>query len=93
MMAGRGGSLCGSSEHAEEAASIELPGLEEWGVLLKAFPEWAPFVLGHFFFWLRCAAWGTSPLPLLGIEPLLPAVEAWSLNHWTARAVPSGLER
>ena len=66
MMAGRGGSLCGSSECAEEAVSIELPGLEEWGGLLKAFPECAPFVLGLCFFGcttqhgelLPCPYWG-----------------------------------
>ena len=24
----------------------------------------------------------------LGIEPMIPAVEVWSLNHWTAREAP-----
>ena len=24
-------------------------------------------------------------VPQLGIEPSLPALEAWSLNHWTSR--------
>ena len=27
-------------------------------------------------------------VPRAGIEPTPPAVEAWSLNHWTAREVP-----
>jgi len=27
-------------------------------------------------------------VPQPGIEPLLPALEVWSLNHWTAREVP-----
>ena len=26
-------------------------------------------------------------VPQPGIEPMPPAVEAWSLNHWTAREV------
>ena len=26
--------------------------------------------------------------PRTGIEPLPPAVEAWSLNHWTTTEVP-----
>ena len=26
---------------------------------------------------------------LIGMEPVPPAVEAWSLNHWTAREVPN----
>ena len=36
--------------------------------------------------WLHHAACRIWP----GIEPMLPAVEAWSLNHWTARKVPIG---
>ena len=27
-------------------------------------------------------------VPQLGIEPMPPAVEAWSPNHWTAREFP-----
>ena len=27
-------------------------------------------------------------VPQLGIEPMPPALEAWSLNHWTAMEVP-----
>ena len=30
-------------------------------------------------------------VPRPGIEPVPPAVEAWSLNHWTAREVPEFL--
>ena len=30
--------------------------------------------------------WDLSSPPVL--KPLPPAVEAWSLNHWTAREVP-----
>ena len=30
-------------------------------------------------------------VPQPGIEPMLPAVEAWSLNHWTAREAPLSL--
>lgn len=63
MMAGRGGSLCGCSEHAEEAMPIELPGLEEWGGLLKAFPEWAPLVLGLFFLAALRSMGNFSPAP------------------------------
>ena len=29
-------------------------------------------------------------VPQPGIEPLLPATEAQSLNHWTTREVPHG---
>ena len=27
-------------------------------------------------------------VPQTGIKPVPPAVEVWSLNHWTAREVP-----
>ena len=39
------------------------------------------------FFWPRCTAYGIL-VPQPGIEPVPPAVEAWSLNHWTTREVP-----
>ena len=29
-----------------------------------------------------------SLIPLLGIEPKLPALEEWGHNHWTTREVP-----
>ena len=35
------------------------------------------------FFWLRCMTCGILD-SLSGIKPVLPAVEAWSINHWTA---------
>lgn len=38
--------------------------------------------------WLHCVACGTSVLQP-GIRPTLPAVEAWVLNQWTARDVPT----
>ena len=40
-----------------------------------------------FYLWLYYTACGISA-PHPGIEPVLPAVEALSLNHWTAREVP-----
>ena len=41
-----------------------------------------------FFFWLDHAACGILVL-WPGILPVPPAVEAWSLNHWTAREIPT----
>ena len=40
-----------------------------------------------FNFWLHCMACRIL-VPRPGIEPTPPAVEAWSLNHWTTREVP-----
>ena len=39
-------------------------------------------------FWLCHTACGIL-VPCPGIEPMLPELEAWSLNHWTTREVPS----
>ena len=44
-------------------------------------------ILKLIFFWPRCAACGIL-VPQPGIKPTPPAVEARSLNHWTAREVP-----
>ena len=40
--------------------------------------------LKEFFLWPRCVACGIL-FRRPGIEPVPPAVEAWSPNHWTAR--------
>ena len=40
-----------------------------------------------FFFWLHYKACRIL-VPWPEIEPILPAVEAWSLNYWTAREFP-----
>ena len=41
-----------------------------------------------FFFWQSREACGIL-VPRPGIQPVPPAVEAWSLNHWTTREVPT----
>ena len=45
----------------------------------------------HFVFWPHYVA-GESSVPWPGIEPMIPAVEAWRLNHWAANlaTVPPG---
>ena len=42
------------------------------------------------YFWPRRAACGIL-VPQLGIKPVPPRVEVWSLNHWTAKEVPGAL--
>ena len=44
-------------------------------------------LFSFFFFWPRRAACGIL-VPQPGIEPATPTLEAWSLNHRTARDVP-----
>ena len=39
------------------------------------------------FFW-PCRGACRILVPRPGIEPVPPAVEAWILNHWTAREAP-----
>ena len=41
-----------------------------------------------FFFFQLCRAACAILVPRPGIEPAPPALEAHSLNHWTAREVP-----
>ena len=40
------------------------------------------YLFFNFIFWLPCRACGIL-VPKPGIEPMLPAVESQSLNHWT----------
>ena len=40
-----------------------------------------------FFFWLHCVA-GRILVLQQRVIPMPPAMEAWSLNHWTTREVP-----
>ena len=39
---------------------------------------------------LRCGMW--DPVPGPGIEQGPPALEAWSLSHWTTREVPENVQ-
>ena len=45
------------------------------------------FLFFNFFIWLHHKACGIL-VQQAGIEPALPEVEAWSLNHWTSGEVP-----
>ena len=45
------------------------------------------FYLFAFINWRRHAACGIS-VPQPGVEPVAPAVQAWSPDHWTAGEVP-----
>ena len=50
--------------------------------------SWSFMTLILFFsFWPYCALCGIL-VPQPGIKPAPPALEAWSLNHWTTREVP-----
>ena len=49
-------------------------------------PEQIAYVI-FFFLWLCCEVCGIL-VPQPGIEPMLPAVEAQSPKHWTAREFP-----
>ena len=42
------------------------------------------FIFNFFIFWLHCMACGIL-VPWPGINPVPPAVESWSPNHWTTR--------
>ena len=59
------------------------PGLDH-----PSFP-WSliPFFFSFFSFWIACRILVPQPR----IEPILLAVEALSLNHWTSREVPNSI--
>ena len=50
----------------------------------KCFPSSYSF----FFFFQLCQEACGILAPPQGVEPVPPAVEVWSLNHWTAREFP-----
>ena len=57
-----------------------------WQVFIYFILFWVFFVC-LFVFLLHCEAYGIL-VPWPGIEPVPPAVEALSLNHWTTREIP-----
>ena len=75
--------LCqATSQNLEK--KINCHNLRLWYVLVLDQTIWNSFFI--FIFWAYAkACWQ----PWTGIEPMTPVVEAWSLNHWTAREVPS----
>ena len=56
------------------------------------YTSWSCIICEFYFFlifkifWLHRVACGIL-VPWPGIKPVSPALEAWSLNHWTAREV------
>ena len=54
-------------------------------VIIKFFPLFVNSFC-NFRFWPPCmACWSLAPRS--GIKTMPPALEAWSLNHWTTREV------
>ena len=56
------------------------------------FLIWECLNFSAFFFFIICMACSIL-VPQPGIKPIPPAVETWSLNHWTAREIPCLLFR
>ena len=63
---------------------------QEFGFLFLSFFKGSSFKFYLFlyfqFFWPHCMPCRIL-VPGPGIKPMLPALEAWILNHWTARRV------
>ena len=60
------------------------------GSVLSLYGSFTPISYLSFFFfflWQHHSAWGVL-VPWLGIKPMPPEVESWSLNQWTAREFP-----
>ena len=62
---------------------------QKLGIIQRFFPVLTrcEYII-HKFFFLATPQSMQILVPQPGIEPMPPAVEAWSLNHWTAREVP-----
>ena len=63
--------------------------------LMSIFASLAPSTVretdtpsNFFFVAIPLGVWGLSSLIRDQMEPMTPAVEAWSLDHWTAGEVP-----
>ena len=69
----------------EEPGRLQSTGLQELDTTWWLPPEGTCLILAFFFFFHKTCY---ILLPQLGIEPMPPAVEAQSLNHWTTREVP-----
>ena len=71
----------------DDSAS-DIPRISQKRVLLLLMFYCFYFIVLSFFFWPHCMACRIL-VPPPGIEPTpTPALEAWSLNHWTTREVP-----
>ena len=56
--------------------------VKHWDLILFYFYDY-----DYYYFWPGCMVCRII-VPKPGIEPMSLALEAWSLNHWTAREVP-----
>ena len=59
---------------------------DSWGWRCKYVPYWILSSTIFFIFWWCHTACGIL-LHQPGIKPMPPALEAWSLNHWTTKEV------
>ena len=59
-----------------------------WSVLFFFLKEFLIKITFFFFFFGRVEQHTGSQFPGWGVEPVLPAVEARSLHHWTTREAP-----
>ena len=67
------------------AAQANALGKERGGPVEKKFK---PISFSLFFFFFGCTSWHVGSFLGSEIKPGSPAVEAWSIIHWTTRDVP-----
>ena len=76
--------LPGEFHGQRSLAGYSPQGCKSWTRLVD-YHQREPVLYWHFFFFHKTCY---ILLPQLGMEPMPPAVEAQSLNHWTTREVP-----
>ena len=61
----------------------------DWFIFLNFLFYFYFYYYYHYHLFFGCSGWYAGILvPWPGIKFMPPAVEAWSLNHWTSREIP-----
>ena len=77
--------LCHLTTHACSFVGFQ----ELLGDIVQVSPVYSKGISTYIFFNFWAVLWGVwDPSTWPGMEPASPALEAWSLNHWTTREVP-----
>ena len=78
--------LCHLTTHACSFVGFQ----ELLGDIVQVSPVYSKGISTYIFFNFWAVLWGVwDPSTWPGMEPASPALEAWSLNHWTTREVPA----
>ena len=75
-------------KHLSVSRILSVSRRRKWERWTKHIPFFFLVKKGVYVYFWRCCTACSFLVPQPGIKPVPPAVEAWSLNHWTTREVP-----